>query len=57
MDVNEQLSFCENSKKKIAGGGGSDGSGERGSDQVFGWGGSKVWGRWLMLGMGDVNQE
>ena len=22
-----------------------------------GWGGSKVWGRWVMWGMGDVNQE
>ena len=28
-----------------------------GSDQGLGWGGSKVWGRWLMWGMGDVNQE
>ena len=24
----------------------------------WGWGGgSKVWGRWVMWGMGDVNQE
>ena len=30
-----------------------------GSDQGYGWvrGGSKVWGRWVMWGMGDVNQE
>ena len=30
-----------------------------GSDQVLGWGrlGSKVWGRWVMWGIGDVNQE
>ena len=29
-----------------------------GSDQGLGWGrwGSKVWGRWVMWGMGDVNQ-
>ena len=29
------------------------------SDQGLGWGriGSKVWGRWVMWGMGDVNQE
>ena len=24
---------------------------------VGGGGGSKVWGRWVMWGMGDVNQE
>ena len=29
-----------------------------GSDQGLGRGwGSKVWGRWVMLGMGDVNKE
>ena len=30
-----------------------------GSDQELGWGGggSKVWSRWVMLGMGDVNKE
>ena len=30
-----------------------------GSNQGLGWGrwGSKVWGRWVMWGMGDVNQE
>ena len=28
-----------------------------GSDQGLGWGGSKVSGRWVMWGMGDVNQE
>ena len=28
--------------------------------QIMGWGGgrgSKVWGRWVMWGMGDVNKE
>ena len=31
----------------------------RGSDKGLGWGrcGSNVWGRWVMWGMGDVNQE
>ena len=40
-------------KKKFFLGGG------RRSDQELGWGrmGSKVWGRWEMWGMGDVNQE
>ena len=35
------------------------GWGSGGSDQGLGWGrlGSKVWGRWVMWGMGDVNQE
>ena len=49
-------------QKKNLGGGvrvgwGSGGGG--GSDQGWGWGrlGSKVWGRWVMWGMGDVNQE
>ena len=23
----------------------------------LGWGGSKVWGRWLLWGMGDVNKN
>ena len=34
-------------------------SGGGGSDQGLGWGswGSMVWGRWMMWGMGDVNQE
>ena len=60
VDVNGEVKFCENSKKKICrgGGGGSDGFGDwGGSDQGLGWGGSKVWGRWLMWGMGNVNQE
>ena len=38
------------------------GRGRGGSrDPIRGWGGggggSKVWGRWVMCGMGDVNQE
>ena len=45
MDVNGEVKFCEKFKKKwggpIRGGGG----------------GSKGWGRWVMLGVGDVNQE
>ena len=48
--------FVKIQKKIFAGG--SDGSGSwGGSDQGLGWGGSKIWGRWLMWGMGDVNQE
>ena len=40
------------------GGGGGGGGRELGSDQGLGWErGSKVWGRWVMWGMGDVNQE
>ena len=42
-------------KKKIffLGGGGGGGS-----DQGLGWRGhSKVWGRWVMWGMGNVKQE
>ena len=37
------------------------GRGGRGGVPIRGWGGggggSKVWGRWVMWGMGDVNQE
>ena len=35
------------------------GVGGGGSDQGLGWRrwGSKVWGRWVMWGMGDVNPE
>ena len=42
---------------RVGGVGGGGGGG--GSDQGLGWGrlGSKVWGRWVMWGMGDVNQE
>ena len=57
----EKLSFCDNSKKKkfkknfLRGGVG------RGRGPIKGWGGggwgSKVLGRWVMWGMGDVNQE
>ena len=48
--------FCENSKKKIVLGGGRVGPG----GPIRGWGGgggSKVWGRWVMWGMGDENKE
>ena len=43
-------------KKNFEGGGGRGRGG--GSDQGLGWGrlGSKVRGRWVMWGMGDVNQ-
>ena len=42
MDVNGEVNFCENSKKKMGG------RGRGGSDQELGWGrgGSKVCGRW-----------
>ena len=35
------------------------GGGVGGSDKGVGWGrgGSKVWGRWVMWGMGYVNHE
>ena len=40
---------------------GGSGWGGRGGGPIRGWGGevrgSKVWVRWVMLGMGDVNQE
>ena len=55
--------FVKNHKKKIGGGVGRSrvgvGGWGGGSDQGLGWGrwGSKVWGRWVMWGMGDVNQE
>ena len=52
--------FVKIQKKKIdrGGFGGRGRWGSGGSDQG-GWGrwGSKVWGRWVMWGMGDVNQE
>ena len=52
-------------QKKILEGGGRSGEGGRGGGRwvvgpIRGWGGgggSKVWGRWVMWGMGDVNQE
>ena len=54
--------FVKIPKKKLlffffwGGGGGRVGPG--GSDQGLGrGGGSKVWGRWVMWGMGDVNKE
>ena len=60
--------FVKIQKKKFEGGGVGvgglgglvgGGGGGGGSDQGLGWGrwGSKVWGRWVMWGMGDVNQE
>ena len=54
--------FREFKKKNLRGvgsGGGVEGWGSRGVRSGLGWGrlGSKVWGRWVMWGMGDVNQE
>ena len=54
--------FVKIQKKNIFLGGGRVGVwgvGRGGSNQGLGWGrlGSKVLGRWVMLGMGDVNQE
>ena len=61
MDVNREVKFLSKFKKKIEGGRGRVGvrGGQDGSDQGLGWGrwGSKVWGRWVMWGMGDINQE
>ena len=50
--------FVRIQKKNLRGSGGG-GGGSGGSDQGLGWGrlGSKVWGRWVMWGMGGVNQE
>ena len=55
MDVNREVVFVKIQKKKLRGGW----VGVGGSDQGLGWGrwGSKVWVRWVMWGMGDVNQE
>ena len=61
VDVNGEVNYCENSKKNFlrggvgSGGGGSGGGG--GEGPIRGWGGSKVWVRRVMWGMGDVNQE
>ena len=41
-------------KEKNEGGGGGGWVGVRGGGVG---GGSKVWGRWVMWGMGDVNKE
>ena len=56
MDVYREVKFLSKFKKKIEGGGSGGGGG---SDQGFGWGrwDSKVRGRWVMWGIGDVNQE
>ena len=44
-------------KKKFFEGGGGLGRGW-GGGPIRNWGGgSKVWGRWVMWGMGDVNKE
>ena len=48
--------FVKIQKKKKILGGGRVGTG----GPIRGWGGdggSKVWGRWVMWGMGDVNKE
>ena len=59
MDVNGEVNFCENSKKKIWGGGRvwRGGGGVEGPIRCWGGGGSKVWVSRVMWGMGDVNQE
>ena len=54
--------FVKIQKKKLRGGGGvgRGGGGVGGVRSGVGFGevrGSKVWVRWVMLGMGDVNQE
>ena len=53
--------FVKIQKKKLMGGVGLGGGVGRGGGPIRGWvgggGGSKVWGRWVMWGMGDVNQE
>ena len=41
----------------LRGGGGMGGGGVGGPIRGWGGGGSKVWGRWVMWGMGDVNLE
>ena len=43
----------------LRGGGSGLGGGQEGCDQGLWWGrwGSMVLGRWVMWGMGDVNQE
>ena len=55
------LVFVKIQKKNFfcGGGGVGVGWGSGGSDQGLGWGrwGSMVWGRSVMWGMGDVNQE
>ena len=53
MAVNGEVKLLRKFQKKNIGGGGG------GSDQGLGGGrwGSMVWGRWVMWGMGDVNQE
>ena len=43
--------------KKNEGGGSGSGWGGPIKDWGGGGGGSNVWGRWVMWGMGDVNQE
>ena len=64
MDVNGEVKFCKNCKKKKkfeGGGGAGSGLGGSGGGPIRNWGGvgggSKVWGRWVMWGMGDVNKE
>ena len=57
VDVNGEVKFfVKIQKKKKNGGGGGGWAG----GPIRGWsggGGSKVWGRWVMLGKEDVNQE
>ena len=63
MDVNGKSKvFVKIQKKKNLRGGVGVGWGSGGGGgPIRGWGcgrwGSMVWGRWVMWGMGDVNQE
>ena len=57
VDVNGEVKFLRKLKKNEGGGGRGRGGGRGGPIRGWGGGGSKVWGRWVMWGMGDVNQE
>ena len=51
VDVNGEVKFFVKIQEKIF---------FKGGGPIRGWaggGGSKVWGRWVMWGMGEVNQE
>ena len=49
--------FVKIQKKNFEGGGAGSGLGLLIRNWGGGGGGSKVWGRWVMWGMGDVNKE
>ena len=50
MKIKKKFVFFGGGVRSGGGGGGEGGGGVR-------CGGSKVWGRWVMWGMGDVNKE